>query len=44
MEVEMSDTSIFMFGMLVFGIAICSSLITVLGGAVTPAEQIKTPE
>jgi len=40
----MSDTSIFIFGMFVFGIAICSSLITVLGGAVTPAEQAREPE
>ncbi len=40
----MSDTGIFIFGMLVFGVAICSSLLTVLGGAVTPVEQNTPPE
>jgi len=40
----MSDISIFIFGMFVFGVAICSSLITVLAGNVTPAEQPKPTE
>ncbi len=40
----MSDIGIFIFGMFVFGVAICSTLITVLAGNVTPAEQTKSPE
>jgi len=42
MEVVMSGTSVFICGILVFGIAISSSLLTVLGGAVTPAEQTES--
>ena len=38
----MSGTSVFICGILVFGIAISSSLLTVLGGAVTPAEQTES--
>ena len=40
----MSDIGIFIFGMFVFGVAICSPLITVLAANVTPAEQTKSPE
>ena len=40
----MSDNSIFVFGMFVFAVAIGSSLITVLGGNVTPVEQPKPSE
>jgi len=40
----MSDIGIFIFGMFIFGVAICSTLIVVLAGNVTPAENVKTPE
>lgn len=40
----MTDIGIFIFGMFVFAVAICSSLITVLAGNATPAEQTKPPE
>ena len=39
----MSDIGIFIFGMLVFAVAIGSTLIAVLGGNVTPAEKTKSP-
>jgi len=35
----MSEIGILIFGMFVFALAIASSLITVLGGNVTPAEK-----
>lgn len=39
----MSDLGIFIFGMFVFAVAICSSLIAVLAGNATPTEQTKLP-
>ncbi len=40
----MSDNSIFIFGMFVFALAICSTLVTVLGGNVTPVKEKKQAE
>ncbi len=40
----MSDNSIFVFGMFVFALTICSTLVTVLGANVTPIEQTKPTE
>ena len=39
----MSDVGIFIFGMFIFGVAISSSLIAVLGGNVTPSEESSDP-
>ena len=38
----MTDIGIFIFGLFVFAVAICSSLIAVLAGNATPAEQTKS--
>ena len=39
----MNDIGIFIFGMFVFAVAICSSLLAVLAGNATPAEQPNPP-
>ena len=40
----MSDIGIFIFGMFVFAVAICSSLIAVLAGNATDSEQTNPPK